>query len=401
MSLIMILLPALAALVATTWLQPHILRIAKEKNIVDNPNARKLQRYPVPIMGGIAVAFGMLVGVMVFNLFGDFNNVLAVFVCMTIMLLVGLVDDIVGLSPRIRFVVEILLVIFLIYSTGFQINNFYGLWGVSVLPSWLSVPLTIFACVGIINAINLIDGIDGYSSGYCIMASLYFGYAFWKFGDLGMVVLAGLVVGALLPFFFCNVFGKHSKMFIGDAGTLSMGVLMSAFVINMLTAKEGVNVLPDNLGLIPLTLAIMSVPVFDTIRVMGFRILRGTSPFYPDKTHLHHAFIDLGFSHIGTTITILCVNTLVVVCWYLSYRLGVHVDIQLYVVIVLGVLATFGLYGFIQYQINNDTKALKVLKALASITHVERKGVWAVIQGWLDRNSIPKEEQADGEEKAA
>ncbi len=402
MSFLTILIPALAALIATIWFQPHILRIAKDKNIVDNPDARKLQRVPIPVMGGVAVVFGLLVGVMIFNLFGKFNDMLAVFVCMTIIMFVGLVDDIRGLSPRMRFFVEILLVVFLIYSTGNQINNFHGLWGISILPVWASIPLTIFACVGIINAVNLIDGVDGYSSGYCIMASLYFGYAFLRLGDLRMVVLAAIIIGALLPFFFCNVFGKHSKMFIGDAGTLSMGILMSTFVSNMLTANTDATLFADNLGLIPLTLAIMSVPIFDTLRVMGFRILRRTSPFHPDKTHLHHAFIDLGFSHIGTTFSILCMNTLVVVCWYIMYHLGVSVDVQLYVVVCLGVLVTFGIYSFIQYHIKHETKTLKFLKRIGIMTHIERKGFWAIAQNWLDRRSKPQNtDETDSNQKAA
>lgn len=395
-----IVLPAFVAFIATCWFQPHILRIAKDKNIVDNPNARKLQRTPIPVMGGIVVIFGILIGIMCSNLFytTNVNNILAVIAAVVVIMFVGLVDDIRGLSPKIRFLFEILLVVYLIDVTGNQINNFHGLWGVNILPDWASVPLTIFACVGIINAINLIDGVDGYSSGYCIMACLYFGYAFFELGDLSVVILAAIMIAALVPFFCCNVFGKHTKMFIGDAGTLSMGLLISTFVRNMLTATTDSTPIADNLGLIPLSLAIMCVPIFDTLRVMSARIVRGTSPFYPDKTHLHHAFIDLGFSHIGTTFSILSLNTFVVICWLIAYKLGATVDVQLYIVITLSVLITFGLYAFVQHHLKNDTKTLKVLKVIGRNTHLERKGIWGVMQKWFDRNSAPKEEER---EKAA
>ncbi len=391
--LLQILVPTLAALLATMWFQPHILNVAKEKNIVDNPNARKLQRIPIPVMGGVVVVFGILVGIMSFSLFDNINNMLAVITAVLVIMFVGLVDDIRGLSPRIRFVIEILLVLYLVYMTGNQIDNFHGLWGVETLSSWIAVPLTVFACVGIINAVNLIDGVDGYSSGYCIMASIFFGYSFFKLGNMKMVALAAIIVASLLPFFFCNVFGRHSKMFIGDAGTLSMGVLISTFVRNLLTASTETAHIADNLGLIPLSLAIMCVPIFDTLRVMGSRILRGTSPFHPDKTHLHHAFIDLGFSHIGTTFAILCLNTFVVICWLVAYKLGVSIDVQLYIVISLSIIITFGLYSFVQYHIKNNTRTLKVLKVIGRITHIERKGIWSKIQKWLDRNSTPKEEE--------
>ncbi|MBQ8272627.1 MAG: undecaprenyl/decaprenyl-phosphate alpha-N-acetylglucosaminyl 1-phosphate transferase [Tidjanibacter sp.] len=393
--LLQILLPALTALLAVCWFQPHILRIAKDKNIVDNPDARKLQRIPIPVMGGIVVVFGILVGVMCFSFFDNLNSMLSVIAAVLVIMFVGLVDDIHGLSPKIRFLIEILIVLYLVYVTGNQINNFHGLWGIDILPAWASVPITVFACVGIINAINLIDGVDGYSSGYCIMASLYFGYAFFRLGNMKMVTLAAIMVAALIPFFCCNVFGKHSKMFIGDAGTLSMGILISTFVRNMLTMSTDATPIADNLGLIPLSLAIMCVPIFDTLRVMSARIARGTSPFYPDKTHLHHAFIDLGFSHIGTTVSILCMNTLVVLVWLIAYKCGASIDVQLYIVIAMSTLATFGLYAFIYYHIRRNTKIYRVMRVVARVTHIERKGIWSSIQNWLDRRSAPKEESDD------
>lgn len=398
-TLLTILVPALAALLATMWFQPHILKVAKEKNIVDNPDARKLQRIPIPVMGGIAVVFGLMVGIMSFSLFGDFGNMLAVLSAVIVIMLVGLVDDIRGLSPKVRFIIEILIVLYLIYATGNQINNFHGLWSVNILPEWASVPLTVFACVGIINAVNLIDGVDGYSSGYCIMASFYFGYSFFKLGNMKMVALAAIIVASLIPFFCCNVFGKHSKMFIGDAGTLSMGILISTFVRNMLTASTETAHIADNLGLIPLSLAIMCVPIFDTLRVMGARIARGTSPFHPDKTHLHHAFIDLGFSHIGTTFSILCINSFVVLAWFVAYKCGATIDLQLYIVVAMSVLVTFGLYAFIYHHIRRNTNTCRVMRVIARKTHFERKGIWETIQKWLDRNSKPKED--DNKEIAA
>lgn len=178
-------------------------------------------------------------------------------------------------------------------------------------------------------------------------------------------------------------------MKIAVAGTLSMGILISTFVRNMLTATTDPSPIDDNLGLIPLSLAIMSIPIFDTLRVMSARIARGTSPFYPDKTHLHHAFIDLGFSHIGTTFSILSMNSLVVLAWLVAYKCGATIDLQLYIVIAMSILATFGLYAFIYYHIRRNTTTYHVMRVIASKTHFERKGVWATIQKWIDRNAKP------------
>lgn len=386
MVLLKILLSALVAFLGTSWVHPYILKIAQNKNIVDNPDARKLQRIPIPVLGGISVVFGILVGAVGFNLYGEFNDMLPILVATTIIMVVGMIDDIIDLSPRTRFVAEILLVIALIYTTNNHINDFKGLWGLEMIPNWASIPLTVFACVGIINAVNLIDGVDGYSSGYCVVACTLFGVMFYQIGDINMTALAAMVVGALIPFFFHNVFGKYSKMFIGDSGTLAMGVILSSFVATLLSSSTDTSAIDPNLGMIPFTLAVMCVPVFDTLRVMSARIARKQSPFYPDKTHLHHLFIDLGFSHIGTTFAIISINLLVVALWFISYKLGASVDIQLYIVIGLGILITFVFYWLMRRLIRSNHYIYQRISRLGTLTHIEQYRIWTVMQGWLDKS---------------
>ena len=199
--LLQILLPALVALFCTWWIHPYILKVAITKNIVDNPDVRKLQRVPIPVLGGLTVIFGVLSGVMAFNLFGDFNDLFPVFASIVIILIVGLMDDMISLTPRVRFIVEIILVLFLIFTTGYQINDFHGLWNMQEIPLYFSVPLTVVASVGIINAINLIDGVDGYSSGYSIVSCLLFGIMFYTLGNIRMVTMAAIVATSLVPFF--------------------------------------------------------------------------------------------------------------------------------------------------------------------------------------------------------
>lgn len=385
--LLQILISALIALVCTSWIHPYVLKVAKTKNIVDNPNARKLQRTPVPVMGGLTVVFGVLSGLMGYNLFGNSFDLFPTFATIIIIMIVGLMDDIISLSPKVRFVIEIVLVLFLIHTSGCQINDFHGLWGVGVIPNYISVPLTVFACVGIINAINLIDGVDGYSSGYSIVSCILFGVMFYELGYIRMVAIAAVVAASLLPFFLHNVFGKHSKMFIGDSGTLSLGVIFSTFVITILSANQNVDVERDNLGLIPFTLAVLCVPVFDTLRVMSARIARGESPFSPDKTHLHHLFIELGYSHIGTTMSIIGINLFVVLCWFIAYSCGLSVDIQLYVVVALGIFVTFIFYPFVKKQIEKKSRLYYRLCNVAKCTHAERKGFWLFIQKLVDRST--------------
>ena len=381
-----ILISFFISLFLVGWIQPRLVRIALLKNIVDNPDARKLQRTPVPVLGGVGVFFGIAVGLGCMSSVVDCAALSVVVMAMMIMLYTGTMDDILNLSPALRFLIEIIVVLLLIFVGGYCIDDFHGLWGVEKLSCWLAVPLTIFATVGIINAINLIDGVNGLSSGFCIMACVMFGVLFYLAADPVMAVLAAVSTGALIPFFFHNVFGKKSRMFIGDGGTLVMGLIMSIFVIEVLrTDSLSAAYVGPNVGLVPFTLAVLSVPVFDTLRVMSTRILKGTSPFHPDKTHLHHLFIELGASHIATTIAILSLDMLIVLCWWALESVGVSISVQLYAVVGMSLLATFGLYHFMQWHIRHDTRLMRIVRQVGYRTHVSRTGIFFWLQRTMDR----------------
>ena len=359
------------ALLSTFWIFKKVLKIALEKNIVDNPDARKIQKVPVPVLGGMAVYWGIIVAMAVAGTMSDISMLFSMGCIMTIMLMVGTLDDILSLSPNVRFMIEIFVVLVLIYTYNSCTNDLHGLWGMRVLPKWFAIPLTVFACVGIINSINLIDGVNGLSSGYCIVSCFIFGVVFYRAHDMQTAIMAIICVGALLPFFLHNVFGKKSKMFIGDGGTLLMGAILSYFVINTLKYESLVAAsVPENFGLIPFTLAVLAIPVFDTIRVMSLRIIRGVSPFRPDKTHLHHLLLDLHFSHVGTTVTEIFCNLLIIFAWWVSYILGASIDIQLYVVTILGVGITFGFYKFARIHEKKRTRLYHKLTRIGDWTHV-------------------------------
>lgn len=381
-----LVIPFVVAFVVVLLIFPKVLAVALAKNIVDNPDARKLQKQPVPVLGGVAVFFGLTFGFIIAMCFADCADLFPVYAAIAVMLYVGTVDDITDLSPSFRFLVEVLMVSFMVIVSRCMINDFHGLFGVEVIPMWVAVPLTVFAAVGIINAINLIDGVDGLSSGYCVMACTMFCGMFYAVGHESMAVMAAVAAGAMIPFFFHNVFGKKSKMFIGDGGTLVMGTMMATFVLQTLDSQSPCAAeCGPNVGLIPFTLAVLSIPVFDTLRVMLSRIMRGTSPFHPDKTHLHHIFIDLGCSHPATFVAILTLNTTVVLCWWVLVSLGFSVDVQLYVVVTLSLLFTFGLYAFLAYHIAQKTRLHAVLLRLGEASHIERRGIFHWLRTTVDR----------------
>ena len=381
-----ILIPAFLALLGTLWVHPKVLKISIMKNLVDNPDARKLQRNPVPVMGGIAVFFGIVIGICSSQMMFNSPNVFMLVAAMLIMLYTGTIDDIIDLSPTIRFIIEILVVLWMMYINKSSIDCFWGLWGVDTIPQWISYPLTIFASVGIINAINLIDGVNGLSSGFCFMASVMFAIIFYTTGNTVMAIIATSAAGAIIPFFFHNVFGYHTRMFIGDGGTLVIGMMMSMFTISILGQNSVcADYAESGLSLVAMTLAILAIPVFDTLRVMTSRIIRGTSPFHPDKTHLHHLFIELGFSHAGTTISILTINFLVVVLWFVSYKLGASIEVQLYIVIALSILTTFIFYTYANKKMNKQGKTLAFFRKIAKLLNFEKKGFWLSLQKMIDK----------------
>ena len=178
------------------WIHPIIVRSAKLKNIVDNPDARKLQREPVPVLGGMAVFFGIVFGLGSMVPFVDAAKLLVLITAAMAMLYTGTMDDILNLSPMMRVMIEVLVMLILILIGGYYIDDFHGLWGIETIPYGVAVPLTLFAAIGIINAINLIDGVNGLSSGFCIIACIMFGTTFYLSGDITMTIMAAVSAGA-------------------------------------------------------------------------------------------------------------------------------------------------------------------------------------------------------------
>ena len=383
------------ALLTSAMVFPMALRFARKHDIVDNPNARKLQRVPVPVFGGIVVYLGVLAGWLVLMLFMKSEVLSWGLVAMTIMMAIGMWDDMRDLSATLRFVIEFALVGAFIAVTGVYIDDFHGLWGIHELTPWLAIPLSLVVGVGIINAVNLIDGVDGYSSGYGILACVCVAIAFWQVWNPVMVCLTVIVIGAIIPFFLHNVFGARSKMFIGDGGTLMLGTLMAVMIFCSLSSKFGLEALEDKgMSLIAFTIAVACIPVFDTLRVMTMRILRGNSPFKPDKTHLHHLFIDMGFSHLGAALSILLINASVVLIWLLSWKLGASIDVQTYIVVALGFAVTFGFYKYMKSQQNGGpvdeegypqgSKVWHIALKVGDFTHREDKRFWRTMRDLMD-----------------
>ena len=341
---LLISLAALAAFVLSWVIYPVIYRYAQAKNIVDSPNYRKLQKKPVPLLGGVVIALAMVFPTLVFDSYATHESIHVAITFICLLLVIGVLDDIYNLSVSLRFIIEATIIGLYIWTTQTMINDLHGLWQVEQIPTAIAVILSILAGVGIINSINLIDGIDGYSSGFGIISCSLFAAVFGYVGNWIWCGLLIIVVAATIPFFCYNVFSTRKKMFIGDGGTLMIGAILTMAVFQLLSIDspcEGL--IEDGFGVVAFCLAVMCIPVFDTLRVMTERICRKVSPFEADKTHLHHLFLEYNLNHLQTTCILLSINLLIVGTWWGVWQLGASIDVQLYVVIVLGMLSTFGL----------------------------------------------------------
>ena len=385
----------MVAMAVSALVYPAALGYARRHNIVDNPNARKLQRVPVPVFGGVVVYSGILAGGLALSAF-MWNWVMVYgIIGMTIMLLIGVWDDQKDISALLRLFVEIALVSAFIALTGVYIDDLHGLWGIDKLDDRVAIPFSVFVGVSIINAVNLIDGVDGYSSGYGMMACMFFGLCYWTVWSATMTCLTMIVIGALLPFFMHNVFGKRSRMFIGDGGTLMLGMLLTVLAFGSLSSKVGLGSLETSGICIPaLVLAVGCIPIFDALRVMTLRMSHGKSPLKADKSHLHHLFIDMGFSHLGAALFILFLNVLVILVWLLSWYLGASLELQLYFVIAMALLVTVGVYNVMRAQQNGGpvdeegypegSSLWHMFCRLGTWTHKEDKRGWRVMRYLMD-----------------
>lgn len=391
---LILLVASLASVIAVCWIYPYVLVMARKGSMLDTPDSRKLQKEPVPVLGGVAVSFGILVGLLVCCSFSELFGLtfrlpaFSIIYSMVIMLLVGAIDDSIGLSPFVRFIIEILVLLCIMASSGGCINSLHGLWGVFDFSMWIAIPLTLFACVGIINAINMIDGVNGLSSSLCIISNLLFGCAFVQSGMLTTGIINITMAASLLPFLFHNVFGLRSKMFIGDAGTMVMGTVMSYDVIQILRADTNIiwmQYTEQGMGLVAFALSVLAVPVGDTLRVMTLRIVHHTSPFLPDKTHLHHVLMEYSQSHTLTTLMEVLIALLIFGSWLLTYMLGGGIDVQFYVVLLVSMLLVWGLYGYLTSHRTIRTGLAWRLRTLFARLRQSNSSWWKSLQAFADR----------------
>lgn len=317
---------------------PRILVISHKKRLYDVPDARKVHTMPVPRLGGLSffpvilMSMFLVIGFRLYfwdvNVSGlSFNMLyeyLFLFVGMTLLYLVGVCDDLVGVGYRYKFAVQIAAA-FLLVLSGNWFDSFGGLFGIYSVPVWVGVPFTVFIVVYITNAINLIDGIDGLASGLCCIALSVLSVIFFLRGQYVYALLAVCTLGILMPFWCYNVFGNANrghKLFMGDAGSLTLGYVSSFLIIHMSVTNEVSPTLSNPYMVIAFSTVL--VPLLDVIRVVLHRLREHKNPFLPDKNHFHHKLLRTGMRVRMVMVCIIAISAFFIL---LNSSLAWRVDI--------------------------------------------------------------------------
>ena len=292
---------------------PTILYVAKQKHLMDEPDSRSVHSNTTPTLGGVGIFFSLIV---VMTLVGAFLNTKVLLLVMgglTILFFLGLKDDLTVLSAGKKFGGQLLASLLLIVFTDTRVIGFSTILDIDILPYWISIGFTLFVYILIINAYNLIDGVDGLAGSFALSVSCVFVYLFVNANDLSLATIAIALCGALIAFLRLN-FSSKNKIFMGDTGSMIVGFLLAFFTISFINMAQ-TNVDSSYYRASPaLAFALLFYPLIDTLRIFFIRIfIHKTSPFKADRNHIHHKFIESGYSHVNTTIIITVIN-LVIVC---------------------------------------------------------------------------------------
>lgn len=317
-----ILLATALAFIITYTSIPVIINVSVIKKLFDEPNARKSHSNPIPSLGGLGIFAGLIMACLMTISFDSAVEFQYFFAACLVIFFLGLKDDILVLTALKKFIGQIIAAFIIIYKGGIIIKSMHGLFGVHELPEVFSLALTYFTVIVIINSFNLIDGVDGLAGSLGLFTSLVFGIYFYLVGHLAYSTFAFALAGALLAFLIFN--HSPARIFMGDTGSLLIGMANAILVIHFINVADSPGT-PFPIDAAPAVgVAILIVPLYDTLRVFAIRIFNRRSPFSPDRNHVHHLLLDRGMSHTATTFTLVSVNiSLAVAAYYLSY-IGVN-----------------------------------------------------------------------------
>lgn len=326
-------------------LVPRIVSFCRKRNLYDIPGGRKIHNNNIPRLGGTCFMPCMLVAAFVamgFYRITDWQNVtVSLWTCvfgvsLLLVYVIGVVDDIIGVSAKLKLLVQIIAAC-LLPASGLYINYLYGFMGIDFVPFYIGAPLTVFVIVFVVNAINLIDGIDGLAGSLSLFALLGFLYCFMREQMFAYSVLIAGLAGVVVAFLYYNILGGYRgkyKIFMGDSGSLTLGFILAFLLVKL--SMYNVNVKPFSSDSLLLSYTLLIVPCFDVVRVVLERLRVGQPLFKADKRHLHHKLMRMGLSQhaalyaiLGLQLAFMIIN--VIMFKYVSLTWIVVVDVLVFV----------------------------------------------------------------------
>jgi UDP-GlcNAc:undecaprenyl-phosphate GlcNAc-1-phosphate transferase len=304
---------AITSFVISFLIVPVIIKYSLRKNLVDIPGRRKIHKKVTPSMGGIAIFCGFFISTLIWLEFAYWGDIKFILVALFVIFFIGVRDDLVPIRALVKLVGQIMAACLLIFLFDLRLRSLYGLFGLYDLPLAVSYVLTVLTIIAITNSFNLIDGLDGLAGSIAIIALLAFGTWFYLVGDEVFAIFSFTMLGAIFAFLIFN--WEPSEVFMGDTGALVIGMLLAVLAIHFIDlnyhlptgAQYKFNASISTAG------CFIMIPLVDTSRIIILRLIKGQSPFQPDKSHIHHAIMRLGKTHSQTTLILAATQILFVV----------------------------------------------------------------------------------------
>jgi UDP-GlcNAc:undecaprenyl-phosphate/decaprenyl-phosphate GlcNAc-1-phosphate transferase len=343
----------ITAFVLTYMFIPSIIKVANIKHLFDSPADRKSHYSAIPTLGGIGIFGGFLISFCLFAKFYLANEMRYIIAALCFVFMLGAKDDIVELVPSKKFIGQIFAACVIVILGDIRLTSMYGLLGITYLDYIPSIMLSMVTIIFIINAFNIIDGINLLAGSIGVLMFICFGTWFYFYGFYDYSILSAAMVGAIIAFLRYNY--TPAQIFMGDSGSLSIGLLAGVLAIQFIEKNEIVLRSGSTIGIQiesapAMAMAILIIPIYDTLRAFTLRVLRRRSPFQGDRIHIHHRLLDLGLSHINVTIVLITVNIVFIIIAYFLQSLG-----NLYLILVELALALA--LTLLIYLINGSRKS--------------------------------------------
>jgi UDP-N-acetylmuramyl pentapeptide phosphotransferase/UDP-N-acetylglucosamine-1-phosphate transferase len=349
-----LILPILTSFLIVLLSTPSFITIAKLKHLFDDPSDdRKLHTEKIPLMGGMMIFAGTLFSFLLWLPTNEMGVIKYLVPSLLIMFFVGMKDDIIGTAPVKKLAAHLVVAFIMVLMADVRLTSLHGLFGVREIPEWAGIMLSVFTYIVVINAFNLIDGVDGLAAGIGLIAASIFGLWFYYAGDITYAVLSFALAGGLLGFLRFNF--NPAKIFMGDSGSLTIGFLFAVLAIELVEYDaQNLPKIIDNISKPILAMSIIVYPLIDTIRVFTLRAIKGVSPFTADRNHIHHRLIDLGLNHKQTVLIIYIFNLLVIGAAVYSQKFDPSYS---FIVIIACILLVIQIPFFIKQRKQRKTKA--------------------------------------------